>query len=99
VELLIQRQEGRVRELQAGLLDGNGELQKILSLLQMEFKNMGLPAPVGTPISAFQRHLNQSQNLKAKRRSGFPELPRPNNLKMQTNNPPPMAKNILQRWR
>jgi hypothetical protein len=69
VALLMQRQEARVRELQAGLLDGNGELQKILSLLQFEFKEMGLPAPSATPVTALPepvRTVPDSQDKKSK---------------------------------
>jgi hypothetical protein len=43
-EALVKAQEGTLRRLQAALLDGNMDLQKILGMIQMEFKNMGLPA-------------------------------------------------------
>ena len=45
MELLIQQQEDTLRRLQAGLIDGNTDLQKVLGLIQLEFKEMGLPVP------------------------------------------------------
>lgn len=60
IQLLVQQREARLRNLQAELIDRNRDLQKILDLLQMEFKDMGLPGnatasnvlPPVTPHSA-----------------------------------------------
>lgn len=71
VELLIQRQEARIRELQAALIDGNRELQKILGLLQMEFKNMGLPAPTAAPLSMSPPPLTPEPESQDKKKKWF----------------------------
>lgn len=71
VALLIQRQEARIRQLQAGLIDGNSELQKVLGLLQMEFRDMGLPAPPMTSSSTPPSLLTTESESQDKKRKWF----------------------------
>lgn len=71
MELLVQRQEARIRELQAGLIDGNDDLQKILGLLQMEFRNMGLPTPTATPISTSSPPFTSEPESQEKKKKWF----------------------------
>jgi hypothetical protein len=41
--LLVRQKEALLLELQAKIIDANRELQKVLDLLQMEFRDLGLP--------------------------------------------------------
>jgi hypothetical protein len=66
-QLLVEHREATLRGLQAGLIDGNKELQKILGLLQTEFQDMGLqartvkPSPIASPASAAETNAQEKK--------------------------------------
>ncbi len=69
IKLLVQQQEGALRSLQARLIDGGESMQRVLGLLQTEFRDMGLttkPVPEEKQLTEVMREITDRGEKKRK---------------------------------